>query len=199
MGFSGEDRKWNDSCLWRVIAMSKKIREDIVMKTLMIAGALMCAPMALMAQTTTPDMPEQDTTAEPMQEPMTAPTSMPAMTAEERAMYNTMTASQRAMWDRATPEQRAAYRAATPAQRAAMDAQMGAMMDNAPPPMASGMAPQRVFAPMAANPAPAAMTGPLPVCTANQQNNCQNAGEGGAPGRSRALSYWPGKPRSEGK
>lgn len=37
-----------------------------------------------------------------------------------------------------------------------------------------------------------------PVCTRKLQDECQNPGEGGAPGRSRALSYWPGKPASEG-
>jgi hypothetical protein len=36
-----------------------------------------------------------------------------------------------------------------------------------------------------------------PVCTARLQDNCQNRGEGGAPGRSRALHYWPGRPASE--
>lgn len=37
-----------------------------------------------------------------------------------------------------------------------------------------------------------------PLCTRRLQDNCQNPGEGGAPGRSRALGYWPGKPASEG-
>ena len=36
-----------------------------------------------------------------------------------------------------------------------------------------------------------------PVCTARLQDSCQNRGEGGAPGRSRALHYWPGRPASE--
>jgi hypothetical protein len=36
-----------------------------------------------------------------------------------------------------------------------------------------------------------------PVCSRTLQDNCQNPGEGGAPGRSRALGYWPGKPASE--
>jgi hypothetical protein len=36
-----------------------------------------------------------------------------------------------------------------------------------------------------------------PLCTAQLQDNCQNPGEGGAPGRSRALGYWPGEPASE--
>lgn len=38
-----------------------------------------------------------------------------------------------------------------------------------------------------------------PVCTRKLQDECQNPGEGGAPGRSHALKYWPGKPASEGK
>lgn len=37
-----------------------------------------------------------------------------------------------------------------------------------------------------------------PVCTRELQDECQNPGEGGAPGHSRALKYWPGKPASEG-
>ena len=37
-----------------------------------------------------------------------------------------------------------------------------------------------------------------PVCTSKVQDSCQNPGEGGAKGRSRALNYWPGKPASEG-
>jgi hypothetical protein len=37
-----------------------------------------------------------------------------------------------------------------------------------------------------------------PVCSRTIQDDCQNPGEGGAPGRSRALKYWPGKPASEG-
>jgi hypothetical protein len=36
-----------------------------------------------------------------------------------------------------------------------------------------------------------------PVCTRKMQDECQNPGEGGAPGHSRALHYWPGKPASE--
>jgi hypothetical protein len=36
-----------------------------------------------------------------------------------------------------------------------------------------------------------------PVCRGALQDNCQNPGEGGAPGRSRALPYWPGEPASE--
>jgi hypothetical protein len=49
---------------------------------------------------------------------------------------------------------------------------------------------------MAAVP-PAAMNKSYPVCTPKLQDGCQNRGEGGAPGHSRALHYWPGKPASE--
>ena len=48
-----------------------------------------------------------------------------------------------------------------------------------------------------APPPPAARD--YPVCTRKLQDECQNPGEGGAPGHSRALPYWPGKPASEGK
>ena len=48
------------------------------------------------------------------------------------------------------------------------------------------------------NPPPAsAMNKAYPVCSRSLQDNCQNPGEGGAPGRSRALGYWPGEPASE--
>jgi hypothetical protein len=46
-----------------------------------------------------------------------------------------------------------------------------------------------------AAPPPAARS--YPVCRGAVQDECQNPGEGGAPGRSRALKYWPGKPASE--
>jgi hypothetical protein len=49
---------------------------------------------------------------------------------------------------------------------------------------------------MAAVP-PAAMNKRYPLCTSKLQDNCQNRGEGGAPGHSRALDHWPGKPASE--
>ena len=48
-------------------------------------------------------------------------------------------------------------------------------------------------------PPASAMNKVYPVCTRQLQDNCQNPGEGGAPGRSRALGYWPGKPASEGR
>jgi len=46
-------------------------------------------------------------------------------------------------------------------------------------------------------PPASALNKTYPVCTRTLQDNCQNPGEGGAPGRSRALGYWPGEPASE--
>jgi hypothetical protein len=46
-------------------------------------------------------------------------------------------------------------------------------------------------------PPPQAMNKTYPVCRGALQDKCQNPGEGGAPGRSRALGYWPGEPASE--
>jgi hypothetical protein len=46
-------------------------------------------------------------------------------------------------------------------------------------------------------PPTSALNKTYPVCSARVQDNCQNPGEGGAPGRSRALPYWPGEPASE--
>jgi hypothetical protein len=47
------------------------------------------------------------------------------------------------------------------------------------------------------SPPQSAMNKRYPVCTRRLQDNCQNPGEGGAPGKSRALGYWPGESASE--
>jgi len=46
-------------------------------------------------------------------------------------------------------------------------------------------------------PPASALNKSYPVCRGNVQDSCQNPGEGGAPGPSRALQYWPGEPASE--
>lgn len=59
---------------------------------------------------------------------------------------------------------------------------------------------QQVIATNSSNyvPPPAAsLNKDYPLCSATVQDSCQNRGEGGAPGRSRALGYWPGEPASE--
>ncbi len=42
-------------------------------------------------------------------------------------------------------------------------------------------------------------TGEVPICSANEQDNCINAWEAGKRGRgvTKPLGYWPGKPASE--
>jgi hypothetical protein len=44
------------------------------------------------------------------------------------------------------------------------------------------------------SPPPEAANKTYPVCTRQLQDNCQNRGEGGAPGRSRAIPYY--RPKS---
>ena len=62
----------------------------------------------------------------------------------------------------------------------------------------SGQATVTTTVPGNLTPPPAsAMNRDYPVCRGAVQDSCQNPGEGGAPGRSRALSYWPGEPASE--
>ncbi len=50
-----------------------------------------------------------------------------------------------------------------------------------------------------APPPASALNKDYPVCSRAIQDSCQNPGEGGAPGHSRALKHWPGKPASEGE
>lgn len=56
---------------------------------------------------------------------------------------------------------------------------------------------ERNFPGNASPPPASALNKEYPVCTARIQDSCQNPGEGGAPGRSRALDHWPGEPASE--
>ncbi len=49
----------------------------------------------------------------------------------------------------------------------------------------------------AAPPPASALNKDYPICRGAVQDSCQNAGEGGAPGHSRALDHWPGAPASE--
>ena len=50
-----------------------------------------------------------------------------------------------------------------------------------------------------AGPPASALGKAYPRCSRTVQDECQNPGEGGAPGRSRALKYWPGHTASERK
>lgn len=104
-------------------------------------------------------------------------------------------------------EQRAQIQAMTPAQReeawTSIAAQIAAGANNSETSGAArtgGQVPAAAQSAEGANasaaPPPAAEKD-YPVCTARIQDSCQNPGEGGAPGRSRALDHWPGEPASE--
>ncbi|MGX7895634.1 hypothetical protein [Tsuneonella sp. HG222] len=130
-----------------------------------------------------------------------------ALTDEQRTQVYEMTPEQRTVAWRAIEAQLAGATPATPAGQANPPG-TGVPTTGVPAPQSAS---QDVRPAMPADPAyqggpykgaltppPAtAMNKDYPVCTAKMQDNCQNSGEGGAPGRSRALSYWPGKPASE--
>jgi hypothetical protein len=64
----------------------------------------------------------------------------------------------------------------------------------------SGAGQQEVVTTTTSNAAPppaSALDKDYPICRGAVQDSCQNPGEGGAPGRSRALDHWPGAPASE--
>jgi hypothetical protein len=64
----------------------------------------------------------------------------------------------------------------------------------------TGAGQQEVITTVTGNAAPppmSAMNKDYPICHGAVQDSCQNPGEGGAPGQSRALDYWPGAPASE--
>src|SRR5690606_38100677 len=64
----------------------------------------------------------------------------------------------------------------------------------------SGAGQQEVITTTTSNAVPppaSALNKDYPICRGAVQDSCQNPGEGGAPGRSRALDHWPGAPASE--
>ena len=146
---------------------------------------------------------------------------------EQRTYFWTLPADQQEAYWLLTPEQRAQIGAMTPAQRQAawqsIARQMAAGANNsdtsvaartggtvpapaqsanaanarAAPPPADTTGAVRTFPGNLTPPPASAMNKTYPVCRGKVQDSCQNPGEGGAPGKSRALSYWPGKPASE--
>lgn len=64
----------------------------------------------------------------------------------------------------------------------------------------SGAGQQEVITTTTGNAAPppaSALDKDYPICRGAVKDSCQNPGEGGAPGHSRALDHWPGAPASE--
>jgi hypothetical protein len=141
---------------------------------------------------------------------------------EHRTYFWTLTPTQREAYWRLTPEQRTQIMGMTPEARAnawtSIQAQIAARANNSETSVTartvgdvSASAQSNAQAGSSATPAavvrnnPGNLTPPpaaalnktYPVCTRKMQDNCQNPGEGGAPGRSRALQHWPGEPASE--
>lgn len=138
---------------------------------------------------------------------------------DQQTGYWSMTPDQRGMIYKMSPAQRAKAWSAIAQQAAGMVPTRPADQANPPGlgmPTTGVPAPQTAGQPVppampadpsyqggaykgALTPPPAsAMNKAYPVCTRKLQDNCQNPGEGGAPGRNRSLPYWPGKPASEG-
>jgi hypothetical protein len=141
------------------------------------------------------------------------------LTPRQRDAYWVLTPEQRAQMMEMTPQARASAWTSIEAQLAAdanasetsVAARTGgdvpaprtaaeANAQAAPPPatVTSGASAVVTTYPGNLGPPPASVLNKeYPVCTARLQDSCQNPGEGGAPGRSRALPYWPGEPASE--
>jgi hypothetical protein len=117
--------------------------------------------------------------------------------ADYQSYYWTLDPNQQQGWWRLTDEQRAMVFGMTPEQRTSAWQSIQSQMSGGQA-MAGGGAVQQTYIPgnMTAPPA-SEMNKSYPVCTRKGQDGCQNPGEGGAPGRSRAIDYWPGAPRSE--
>lgn len=147
-----------------------------------------------------------------------------AWSADERAAYDLWPPAHRTYYWTLPPERQQAYRYLTEDQRMqidrmnltqrdaawkSIDAQIAAGANNSatsvaartggtvPAPAQSAAVVTRTVPGNLTPPPASAMNKTYPVCRGNVQDSCQNAGEGGAPGKSRALSYWPGKPASE--
>jgi hypothetical protein len=190
-----------------------------MMRNLILAGA---AALTLAA---VPQMSSaQNTSTAPMSMSAQQRSTYGGWPADQRSMYDrwpsnyqsyywTLSPSQQQGWWRLTDEQRAMVYGMTPEQRTSawqsIESQMGgastgmtAQQDQGAMQGQGGMGGQGGMSGNMGSgnmgPPPAdSMNRSYPVCTRRMQDNCQNPGEGGARGRSRALPYWPGRPRSE--
>ena len=147
-----------------------------------------------------------------------------AWTADERAVFDLWPPAHRTYFWTLPPDRQRAYRYLTEDQRMqidrmnltqreaawkSIDAQIAAGANNSdtsvaartggtvPAPAQSATVVERNIPGNLTPPPASAMNKTYPVCRGAVQDSCQNPGEGGAPGKSRALSYWPGKPASE--
>lgn len=165
------------------------------------ALALACAGTTLAAQTVTVVLtPEQQVMYEAW--PVNERTSYDTWPSDYRNYYWSLTPNQQRGWWLLSDAQRTQLYTLAPDQRFAawnsIEAQMtaAAPIPAAAPVMvdaaaATGIAVSTTVTSNALPPPPASALGKTyPVCTRALQDNCQNAGEGGAPGRSRAIPYY---------
>ncbi len=166
------------------------------------ALALACAGGTLAAQTVTVVLtPEQQVMYDTW--PVPERTSYDTWPSDYRTYYWTLAPNQQRGWWLLSDAQRQQIYVLAPDQRLtawnSIEAQMAAA---APAPAAApfvqvdaaaatGITPTRTVTSNALPPPPASALNKIyPVCTRVLQDNCQNAGEGGAPGRSRAIPYY---------
>ena len=186
------------------------------MRILPLTGALAlafaAAPAALSAQDSMAGMTTEQHTVY-MGWPASQRTDFDAWPADYRTYYWTLTPTQQRGYWRLTNEQRAQIAALTPEQRTAawtsIEAQMAGMADTTASVGTSTATttPGTMDTPQVTTvttttgnmtpPPTEAMNKSYPICSRTVTDSCQNPGEGGAKGRSRALNYWPGKPASE--
>ncbi|MBW8783982.1 MAG: hypothetical protein JF593_04980 [Novosphingobium sp.] len=110
-----------------------------------------------------------------------------------RSYYWTLTPTQQAGWWRLTDQQRAQLYAMTPEQRAQAWTSIEAQLTGQPVPPAVAAAPPGSVVTTTTTmppPPPDTLNKGYPVCRYKGQDNCQNPGEGGAPGRSRAVGTY---------
>ena len=147
-----------------------------------------------------------------------------AWTADERAAFDLWPPAHRTYFWTLPPDRQRAYRYLTEDQRMqidrmnltqreaawkSIDAQIAAGANNndtsvaartggtVPAPAQSATVVERNIPGNLTPPPASAMNKTYPVCRGAVQDSCQNPGEGGAPGKSRPLSSWPGTPASE--
>ena len=163
------------------------------------------------------DMVELTTAQQTMYDgwPADRRTTYDAWPMEAQTYYWTLTPAQTEAWWMLNNEQRVRVVGMTEAQRGQAWTSILSQVNGTAAPAATATAPASstamanasttattqgnvvfVSREMAQAPKKAAVTGDLPVCTANQQDGCINSWEKNKTGN-RPLEYWPGRPASQ--
>lgn len=166
------------------------------------ALALACAGGSLSAQTVTVVLtPDQQVIYDTW--PTPERTNYDTWPADYRNYYWTLSPNQQRGWWLLSDAQRQQIYGLAPEQRitawnsieaqltAAAPVPASAPVQQVDAAVAAGVTPTVTYTSNALPPPPAeALNKVYPVCTRMLQDNCQNRGEGGAPGRSRAIPYY---------